>query len=48
MNIVKDYEINYDDYLDVKSIIAHYEQYGFDKLVLITDNGTGKTYTATN
>jgi hypothetical protein len=47
-NKIIDYPIDYNQYLDVKDILEHYSFWDFDKLVLITDNGTGKTYTATN
>jgi hypothetical protein len=45
---IKDYEINYENYLDVEAILNFYYKQGFDKGVIITDNGTGKTFSATN
>jgi hypothetical protein len=47
-NKIKDYEIDYTNYLDIRKVVAHYKQWGFNKIALITDNGCGKTYNATN
>jgi hypothetical protein len=45
---IKDYEIDYKKYLDIEDVLKFYKAQGLNKGVVITDNGTGKTFSATN
>ncbi len=44
---IKHWVFDYEKYIKVDEVIQHYAGQGFNKMILITDNGTGKTYNAT-